>query len=88
MGSDCFGDWFLLWELMSVLVMVVHHHECAGSHRIVHFLIFYLFFGCVGSLLLHAQQQISLVAASWGLFSSCGVWASHCAVFSCFGHRL
>ena len=43
MGSDCFGDWFLLWELMSVLVMVVHHHECAGSHRIVHFLKLILF---------------------------------------------
>ena len=44
------------------------------------FKIFYLFLGCVGSLLLHVQQQISLVAASWGLLSSCGVRASHCGV--------
>ena len=38
---------------------------------VVVYLFIYFVFGCAGSLLL------------WGLFSSCGTWASHCGGFSC-----
>ena len=41
----------------------------------------YFLFGCAGSFLLFCG--LSLVAASSGLLSSCGVRASHCSGFSC-----
>ena len=42
----------------NILVMVVHHHECAGSHRIVHF------FKLVNLIFGHAVSSLLLVGFS------------------------
>ena len=43
---------------------------------------FCIYFWLAGSSLLH---RLFSSCGKPGLFSSCGVWASHCGGFSCFG---
>ena len=70
--------------MMMMMIMIVNRSKvlnmCQAFFFFFFLFLFYLFFGCVGSSLLHAGfLQLQRVGATL----PCGAWASHCGGFSC-----
>ena len=64
--------------LLSKVYIKIVQNMTVSKHS-VHFTVFvYLFLAVLG---LGSARGLSLVAASRGLLSSCGAWASHCGAF-------